>query len=622
MGSTTGRIVVAMMLTCAACRGGGGSGHPETPLPENHTDPEWVIQQQPRSRVALVFVHGIFGDAIGTWRHSNGSTLFQLVNTVPGIAGQADMLAFGFPSFMFQSGSFDIREAANRLHLRLDFHGVLNYSKIVFVAHSMGGLVVLRELLTHAEIRDRVPVLIFYATPQEGAQITLIAQHILTNSALAQMTPADHNALLQTISDEWNTIPAQSRPRIRCAYEKLPTHGVLIVPWASATRFCEQAPPPIEADHIGIVKADSASHDTVAVLATALREYVFNKGLEPRLETPDFRVEGDQSVFNLTDAASRQPARLVNAGGSSLRFTLAEISDPKLYVWPDDTPKVLPANTTLNMHIALGIGARAHEYRFVIRTDELPERRVLVRVHDVAALGKQQLQLMQSAKSEVDALLADPVRSQQLRNAPADNADGPVALIRAARDGVAKVNPRLPESATWVLAAEVLNASNWPGLAARALTEAEKVSPSTAQAPAVRRLAAETASLSGVTNVFTTTTTPMLTPAEIAQVPVTNALVAASGPEAAMQLASRMQQAPSLRAFGLSLQGDAQQAAGNADAAHQSLQEAAKIRATPSVARRLERVTLNATEKPLRGGAVVVAPERDRARGRELKPQK
>ena len=622
MGSTTGRILVSMMLTCAACCGGGGSGHPETPLPENHTDSAWVIQQQPRSRVALVFVHGIFGDAIGTWRHRNGSTLFELVNTVRGIAGQADMLAFGFPSFMFQSGSFDIREAANRLHLRLDFHGVLNYSKIVFVAHSMGGLVVLRQLLTHAEIRDRVPVVIFYATPQEGAQITLIAQHIMPNSALAQMTPADHNALLQTISDEWNTIPAQNRPRIRCAYEKLPTHGVIIVPWASATRFCEQAPPPIAADHIGIVKADSASHDTVAVLATALREYIFNRGLEPRLETPDFRVEGDQSVFSLTDAASRQPARLVNAGGSSLRFTLAEISDPKLYVWPDDTPKVLPANTTINMHIALGIGARAQEYRFVIRTDELPERRVLVRVPDVAALEKQQLRLMQSAKSEVDALLADPVRSQKLRNAPADNVDGPVALIRAARDGVAKVNPQLPESATWVLAAEVLNASNWPGLAARALTEAEKVSPSTAQAPAVRRLAAETASLSGVTNVFTTTPTPMLTPAEIAQVPVTNALVAASGPEAAMQLASRMQQAPSLRAFGLSLQGDAQQAAGNADAAHKSLQEAAKIRATPSVSRRLERVTLNATEKPLRGGAVVVAPEPDRTRGRELKPQK
>jgi pimeloyl-ACP methyl ester carboxylesterase len=580
--------LAAMALICAACQ---SEPKPATPagLAENSTDSTWVVRQSATSRVAIVFVHGIFGDAIGTWTHSNGSKLFDLVNTVPGIAGQADMLAFGFPSFMFRSGSFDIREAANRLHLRLDYHGVLNYPKIVFVAHSMGGLVVLRELLAHDDVRSRVPVVVFFATPQEGTNITLIAQHILPNSALAQMTPADHNDLLQTLSDDWNTIPNENRPRIRCAYEKLPTHGVMIVPWASATRFCEQAPPPIAADHIGIVKADGAGHDTVAVVATALREYVFNRALEPRLETPDFRIEGDQSVFDLTDPTGRQRARLVNAGGSSLRFTLAETSDPKLYLWPDDTPKLLAANSTLNMHIALGIGARAKEYRFVIRTDELPERRVVVRVPDVAALEKQQLLLLRSVSREVDTLLSDPAQIQRLRRAPADDLEGPAAVIRAARNAVVRISPELPDSASWVLTAEVLHASNWPGLAARALTEAEKVSASTSQMPAVRRLAAETASLSGIANIFSTTPTPMLAADDVAGLSDRNFLVAASGIESTMQLASRMQQAPSLKAFGLSLQGDAQQAAGNVEAARQSFQTAAMIRPTPSVSRRLQK---------------------------------
>jgi pimeloyl-ACP methyl ester carboxylesterase len=583
------RVLIVMTVVSAAC--GGEPDRSLLPVAvENRTDSAWVVQQATKSRVAIVFVHGIFGDAIDTWKHSNGSTLFNLINTVPGIAGQADMLAFGFPSFMFKSGSFDIREAANRLHLRLDFHGVLSYSKIVFVAHSMGGLVVLRELLTHADMRERVPVLVFFATPQEGAQITLIAQHILPNSALTQMKPADHNQLLQTISDEWNTIPSEKRPRVRCAYEKLPTHGVMIVPWASATRFCEQAPPPIAADHIGIVKADSASHDSVAVLATALKEYVFNRTLEPTLETPDFRTEGDHSVFDLTDATARQPARLVNSGGSSLRFTFAEVSDPKLYLWPDDTPKLLPGNSMTNMHIALGIGARAKEYRFVLRTDELPEKRVVVRVLALAALEKQQQQLLQSASSEVEALFADPAQSKRLLSAPADDVEGPSAVIRAVRNGVVKVHPDLPDSATWVLAADVLHASNWPALAAQALTQAEKVSPSTSQLPSVRRLAAETAALSGTTQIFSTATTPMLAPEEVAQLPSRNFLVAASGAKRAMGLASQMQQAPSLKAFGLSLQGDAQQVTGNVDAARQSFKEAATIRPTPSVNRRLEAV--------------------------------
>ena len=109
-------------------------------------------------------VHGIFGDAIDTWKHSNGSTLFKLVDTVPGIAGQAEMLAYGFESHLFKAGSFDINQAANRLHLRLDFHGVLNYAKIVFVGHSMGGLVILRELLSHRDLLPRVPL--SFSTPR------------------------------------------------------------------------------------------------------------------------------------------------------------------------------------------------------------------------------------------------------------------------------------------------------------------------------------------------------------------------------------------------------------------------------------------------------------------------
>jgi pimeloyl-ACP methyl ester carboxylesterase len=616
-------VVFVMLWACGTPN--PAPEHTEPQPIENTTDSQWVVQQQPTGRVAIVFVHGIFGDAIDTWKHSNGSTLFKLVDTVPGIAGQAEMLAYGFESHLFKAGSFDINQAANRLHLRLDFHGVLNYSKIVFVGHSMGGLVILRELLSHRDLLPRVPVVVFYATPQEGAQITEIARHILPNTALAQMTPAQHNALLQTIDTDWKNIPAADRPQIRCAYENEKTHGVLIVPWASATRLCDHGVPPISADHLGIVKAPSAGHDTVAVLATALKQFVFNKALEPRLETPDFRAEGDRLVFDLTNAGVRHAARLVNAGGSSLRLTLAEVSDAGLHLWPDDTPKLLPANSTTNMHIALGLSARSQEYGFVLRTDELPERRVTVRVTDAAALRREQFRLMQSATGEINALLSDPVKGAQLRSAPAGDTEAPAAIIGAARAGVLKVNPELPESASWVMAAEALHAANWPGLAARALAAAEKVSPSAARAPGVRRLAAEAASLSGVSSVFSSAPTPTLAPADFARMPTGNLLVAASGPDAAQQLASRMQQAPSLRVFGLSLQGDAQEAAGNIAGAQQSLQEAAKIRSTPSISRRLRGMAVKPNpaidaSRLGRGAAITVTPERQR--GRETTPAK
>jgi pimeloyl-ACP methyl ester carboxylesterase len=175
---------------------------PATPMVANATDPQWVIQAAPHAKVAVVFVHGVFGDTLGTWTNDNGETFFRLLRAQPDVGPQLDIFAFGFTSNMFERGSFDIREAANKLHDSLQYKGVLNYPTVVFVAHSMGGLVVLRDLLTRRELLDKVPLIVLYATPQEGAQIALIADYVAHNPALAQMLPADGNAYLQQLNDD------------------------------------------------------------------------------------------------------------------------------------------------------------------------------------------------------------------------------------------------------------------------------------------------------------------------------------------------------------------------------------------------------------------------------------
>jgi hypothetical protein len=282
----------------------------------SNPDPHWVVQQKPRAKVALVYVHGVTGDMVGTWTASNGKTFFDLVNENDATKGKADAFVFGFPSHFFKAGSFDIREAANRLHLQLKTQGVLDYPAIVFVAHSMGGLVVMRELLTNRDILPKVPVVVFYATPMEGSLIAALGKEFSPNSALAQMTPADGNALLQSLSDDWRSVPDGGRPHVRCAYEKTPVGPAMIVPWSSATRFCEGAPPAIEASHITIVKPDRPGADAILVLVSALNDYVLNKSLEAKLETPDFTPEGDAAVFVLRDVVGKQSARLVNSGGT------------------------------------------------------------------------------------------------------------------------------------------------------------------------------------------------------------------------------------------------------------------------------------------------------------------
>jgi pimeloyl-ACP methyl ester carboxylesterase len=580
--------VLVGLLTLTGCpkKPSGDSANTNPPTAtENNTDPQWVVRQQTQAKVAIVFVHGIFGDTIGTWTNANGTRFFDLVAADPAIVGKADIFAFGYPSRMFKSGSFDIREAANRLHGSLDNAGVFGYSKIVFVAHSMGGLVTMHELLVHRELLSKVPVLVFLATPQEGADVTRIAKYIANNPALSQMTPADNNTMLQTLSDTWNSLTDKERPMVQCAYESRDTFGVRIVAWSSATRFCKGAPMAVDANHIDIVKPDRATQDAVITVTNALKNYVFNQSLDAKLETPDFQPQGDHDLLVLSSIVGKQPARLINAGGSELRLTLADISDSALLLWPDQPTELAP-NSMQYMHLALGSWANKSEYQFTLRTGVAPDRLVIVRVPD--GLRGEQAALMRAASADIVASLSDPEKAKRFGAATADPAQAPTEIVNIVHERVALNSPDLPADAQWVVTADVLNAFNWSGLAVRALRQAEKSSASVTRIPGVLNLAAVAAMQSGESRVFESTQTPVLANADIERLTQRNGLIGGYESVGATQLASRLQTVPALKVFGLSLQGDVLREHGNMEAARQAYQDAAVIRPTPSISHRLQ----------------------------------
>lgn len=578
--SLTAAAVISVAVQ-AGCHREAANGDPT---------PRWMVRQTPPAKVALVYVHGITGDMVGTWTAPDGkTTFFNLVDEHPATHGKADAFVFGFPSYIFKAGSFDIREAANRLHLHLQAGGVLDYPTVVFVAHSMGGLVVMRELLTHREVMKKVPVVVFYATPMEGSVVAAIGQEFSPNSALAQMTDADGNALLQSLNDDWRSVPDADRPHVRCAYEKTTVGPLKIVPWTSATRFCEGAPPAIEANHITIVKPASSGADAILVLVNALNDYVLDKALTAKLETPDFTTEGGNDVFTVRNALGKESARLLNSGGSPLNFTIAEISDPTaLLLWPDDTPQNIGPHDKVMLGIALSRGATANEYHFTLRTPIAPDRKVIVRVPDLQVVRAQQADVARSMAADMQAVLATPGKRQSF--AAGGDTAAREALVQIAREAVARESPTLSESAQWVLTADLLNAANWPTLASRALQNAEKASPSAARNAGVRHLAGIVAAQSGEQQIFTTGPTPPATSETLAAWKVVQPLTEPSSAAVAGTLATSMQQVPALKAFGYSLEGDLRATKGDALGARAAYSEAAKIRATPSVSGRLQRV--------------------------------
>src|SRR5690606_23715480 len=172
-------------------------------------------------------------------------------------------------SNMIKPCTFGIDEAAATLHARLETAGVLEYPAVVFINHSMGGLVVMQLLTDHPEMLSQVPAVVLFGSPQSGADVTRIARHISGNEALDNMLPGDSNAFIRVLDSRWNKIDAAERPRVYCAYEKQSTFGIKIVVWASSTRHSDDTLPSI-ANLITIIKLFFPSHEYLLYLQRAL----------------------------------------------------------------------------------------------------------------------------------------------------------------------------------------------------------------------------------------------------------------------------------------------------------------------------------------------------------------
>jgi len=577
-------LILSIALSGGCDRHGGQGTDSRLPPPAaagNDEDPHWVAQANPHHKIAVVFIHGIFGGTTDTWRNARGDTFFQFLEQTPDVGDKVDLFAFGFTSRMFQGGSLDIREAANKLDERLRFDGVWDYDTVVLVGHSMGGLVAMRTLVTHPELRHKVPLLVLYASPQEGSQITAIARMAADNNALQQMLPADRSEFLKDLDDTWSKIPDDERPSVVCAYETMPTHGVQIVARSSATRYCGSERIAIGGtDHISIVKPDNARSDAVVVLVNALRKYVLGTTHTPRLEMPDFAPEGDHLAYTLGDLQAEGIARLLNQGGGRLRFTIVPPANPKLMILPADTPRDIDSGQQQELRFNLLLRGRSDpDYPFTLKTQGEPDRIVVVHVPEYQQAAAQQAARIQGMGEAVEAYLASDENVERLKAMPIEDQRTTVAGV--ARDALIRETPGLPVETGWILAADALSSAGWPELATSALRSAEAVSPAAVRTPSVQVLAKAIAVESG-DKVLQATPERDIAPEELAPFRSERPLRDSRQLDAWQRLSTRMVTVPALQQEALVLRGDVLREQGKTEAAEAAYVQADEVKSTPS----------------------------------------
>ncbi|PMD13242.1 hypothetical protein NA56DRAFT_694968 [Hyaloscypha hepaticicola] len=136
----------------------------------------------PWSNFDLLAVHGIKGHPYDTWTHPNGEKWLE--NYLPKDLPNTRIMTFGYNAQVFTSSKGHITDFAEQLlqHFTSIRRSTQSLDRpIIFLCHSLGGLVVKKALLLAQEIHDAAGIrtstraVAFMGTPHRGSQLASYA---------------------------------------------------------------------------------------------------------------------------------------------------------------------------------------------------------------------------------------------------------------------------------------------------------------------------------------------------------------------------------------------------------------------------------------------------------------
>jgi hypothetical protein len=210
--------------------------------------------------VDVVFVHGLDGDPIQTWRLDQpDSWPTWLKADLPNV--NAWSLRYRLRSLGWQGGAMPLLTRATNVLAVLDTE--LTQSRpIVFMCHSYGGLLVKQLLRSGLDVAveyrpliDRVAGIVFFGTPNSGSTVATFVDKLQplldTGSAVEELSRS--SPLLQNLS-YWFRNNAE-KWMLRVYFETMPMKGVIVVDESSADLGISSViPVGIDANHLTICK--------------------------------------------------------------------------------------------------------------------------------------------------------------------------------------------------------------------------------------------------------------------------------------------------------------------------------------------------------------------------------
>jgi len=307
------KLLPTLAMLCLACLPSvlGGQSSPKSIAPVNGT-PASIPKTKSK---AIVFVHGIYGSGKETWKSPDGKTYWPDLMSGDSQFSDADVVVKSYLT-PFTGNSNSVQTISSSLGSELaDIFS--SHKEVIFLCHSLGGLIVKQLLLDNPRYAKKVPFIVFYATPGGGSFVARFASVFSEDPLLQAMSNAGDNKYLVGLENRWRT--AKFSTHRYCAYEllKMRPHdlrsmvvggapdakqklldfvgGIYVVDPISATYACDSNAEftGIDANHVGIVKPSSRADASYSLFA----KYYATHGVQERTNAQPLRFDKAVCAF-------------------------------------------------------------------------------------------------------------------------------------------------------------------------------------------------------------------------------------------------------------------------------------------------------------------------------------
>jgi len=277
--------------------------------------------ENPECRGDVIFVHGLGGDALGTWhpkgkRDSQDSWLYWLSQDIPDIGIWS--LGYEAEPFVWRGSTMPLVDRATNTLALLDTDDI-GARPLIFITHSLGGLLV-KQMLRHAmdfgeprwqAIVEQTKGIVFLSTPHSGSDLANWVNYIggILRTTVSVDELEAHHSRLRELNLWYRNHEKLSQIPMQVYCEKKKIQGVLVVNETSADPGIKSVTPiPMDDDHLSICRPSSRESQVYRRIKRFISDYLTRPQpiqLEPKVPlaeplTVDNRRIGNYFESNAT----------------------------------------------------------------------------------------------------------------------------------------------------------------------------------------------------------------------------------------------------------------------------------------------------------------------------------